>query len=273
MYQIEKFINLPKHQSLVDRATSVLIGDSRVKAIYLGGSQKADEYSDVDLIIWCDNEEDREGMKKDRLKIAKQVGNIKSESISGFPYVYVVFYEQEEIKVDYCFNILPVENRPDRAHIDILYDPEGLLEKMVKESWELQWEINLDELKNKIQHYYIGISYTVGKILRGELWDAFDCIEFYRKYLIEFEDILAQRKRENYRRVEEKLNQKRLEILNKTIVSELTKTELFRAMDFIFVYFDNFIKERIQVLDIYPDVYSKNMKEYYERQKALVNSN
>lgn len=49
MFQIEKFKNLPQHQSLLDRVARVIIEDSRVIGLYIYGSQTADEYSDVDL--------------------------------------------------------------------------------------------------------------------------------------------------------------------------------------------------------------------------------
>jgi len=270
MYKVEKFNNLPDHQSLIDRIEDILIKDPRVKGLYIGGSKRADEFSDIDLIIWFNNEEDRESMKKDRLKIAEQIGEIKAESMSVFPYVYVVFYEKEEIKVDYCWVVFPAENRADRAHVDILYDPEGHLKKMKEESWQLDWDIDEDELKHKVKHYHIGISYTVLKISRGELWDAQDCIDFYRKYLMEFEDIIAQRKRENYRRLEEKLGPEKLKKFNETLVREISKKEMFRAMDAVFDYFNTYLKETIEVLNAFPYEQAEKMYGYYEKMKKNI---
>jgi len=273
MYQVEKFSNLPNHQSLIDRATKVLIEDPRVIGLCIGGSQKADEYSDVDLFVYCKTEEDRESLKKDRLKIAEKVGEIKAESISIFPYVYVVFYEEEEIKVDYSWHLLPEANRPDKAHLDILYDPEGHLKKLKEESTKLVWKIDEDELKHKTKHYHIGISYTVFKIARGELWDAQDAVDFYRKYLVEFEDILAQRKRENYRKLEEKLGEEKLKKFNETLVREISRKEIFRAMDAVFNYFNEYLKDSIEKLNAFPYEQAEKMYEYYDRIKKLVLEN
>ncbi len=267
MFQVEKFRDLPKHQSLIDRAVTNLKEDPRVKGVYIGGSSQADEYSDVDLSIFSETAEERDSLKEDRLKIAQKVGKIKAESMSVFPTVYVVFYEEEEVKVDYVFNTLPPENRPDKINVAILYDPEGHLEKMKEECKKLKWEIDNDYLAHKIKHFHIGISYTVLKFLRGELWDGLDCIDFYRKYLIEFEDSFALRKRENYRRIEQKLNSERLEVLDKTLVSELTSINLFTGMDAILEYMDRFLKEKFQKLGIFPEEDAARMREYYERKK------
>lgn len=267
MYQIEKFKNLPKHQSLIERAAKVLTEDSRVRGIYVGGSQSADEFSDVDLSIICKNEEDRESLKKDRLKIAQEVGKLKAESMSVFPYVYVTFYEEEEVKVDYSFSIVPPELRPDKVNVTIIYDPDGYLEKMVENCKKLKWELELDDLAHKIKHFHLGISYTVSKFLRGELWDGLDCVDFYRKYLVEFEDAFAQRKKENYRRIEQKLDSERLKVFDKTLFSELTRENLFKGMDAILEYLDRFLKEKFQNLRIFPEEEATRMREFYERKK------
>ncbi len=267
MFQVEKFRNLPKHQSLIERAAKVLTEDSRVKAIYIGGSQSADDFSDIDISIYSETEEDRDSLREDRLKIAQKVGKLKAESMSLFPTVYVTFYDEEEVKVDYCFNTLPPNLRPDKINVTILYDPEGHLEKMVEDCRKLQWELDIDDLAHKIKHFQMGISYTVSKFLRGELWDGLDCIDFYRKYLIEFEDAFAQRKNENYRRVEQKLDSERLKVFNKTLFSELTSENLFKAMDAILEYMDRFLKEKYQKLGIFPEEDATRMREYYERKK------
>lgn len=267
MFQVEKFINLPKHQSLLERAAKVLIEDPRVRGIYVGGSQSADEYSDVDLSILCKTEEDRESLKKDRLKIAQEVGKLKAESMSVFPYVYVTFYEEEEVKVDYSFGVVPPELRPDKVNVTIIYDPDGYIEKMVEECWKLKWEIDVDDLAHKIKHFHIGISYTILKFLRGEFWEGLDCIDFYRKYLIEFEDAFSQRKKENYRRIERKLDEERLKVFDKTLFSEMTRENLFKGMDAILEYMDRFLKERFLALEIFPEEDAKRMREYYNRKK------
>lgn len=270
MHQIEKFSNLPKHQDLVNRAAEVLMKDKRCRGIYVSGSSTADEYSDVDLNIICETEEDRKGMKEDRLSIAQQIGKLKAEAMSIFPYTYVTFYEEEEVKVDFSFSLIPPARRPDKANVNIIYDPEGYLAKMVEESSKLEWKIDLEDLQNKIQHFYMGFSYTVSKIGRGEFWDALDCVDFYRKYLIEFEDTLACRKRENYRRIEKKLDQKRLEAYNRIMVKELTRKNLFQAMDHMISYFDKFLVNRFRDLQIYHEVYAKNMTEFYDRMKTEI---
>jgi len=132
MYPIEKFSNLPEHQDLVDRAVDILKKDKRCKGIYISGSLSADEWSDVDITVMC-LEENHQSLLDDRYKIAEKVGEIKCAAIPPVSdQMLVVFYEKEEIKVDFSYSILPLKTRPDRAFIDVPYDPEGHLKKTVK---------------------------------------------------------------------------------------------------------------------------------------------
>ena len=273
MYQTSKFKDLPIHQSLTTQACELLSKDSRVKAIYLGGSPRADEYSDIDLTILC-SENHLKSLLDDRYKIAEQVGEIKCAAIPPVSdRMLVVFYEKEEVKLDYIYNNLPLDARPDRAYIEILFDPEGLLEEVVEESKKLDWEIDLEFLNNRITHHFLGISYTVAKFGRGELWDGHDCIEWYRRNVLLFEHILAKRKREGYRRFEEKLDAKRQQLFNQTVVKEITRKELFRAMDVVILYTENFLKKPLLELDAFDEISEKRMIEYYERMKKKILEN
>ena len=267
MYDVPKFSNLPKHQSLTTRACEILSKDSRVKAIYVGGSQSADEYSDVDLTILC-QEEDLESILIDRYKIAEEVGEIKCAAVPPVSdRMLVVFYEEEEVKVDFIYNKIPLDLRPDRAYMDILHDPEGHLKEVAEKSKKLDWDIDLDFLKNRVTHHFLGLSYTVSKFGRGELWDGHDCIEWYRRNILTFEHILAKRKREGYRRLEQRLDANRQQLFNQTLVKEITRKELFRAMDVINLYVETFLKKPLQELGVFDEVSEKRMTEYYERMK------
>jgi hypothetical protein len=270
MYPIKKFSNLPKHQGLVNRATEVLIKDKRCRGIYVSGSQVADEYSDVDFTILC-LEEDQKSLLDDRYKIAEKVGKIKCAAIPPVSdEMLVVFYEDEEVKFDFAYSKIPINVRPDRVNIDILYDPEEHLKKIVEESEKLDWDIDLEFLKNRVKHHFLGISYTVSKFGRGELWDGNNCIEWYRGNILMFEDILAKRKREGYRRIEQKLDAKRQQIFEQTLVKEITRKELFRAMDVINLYFETFLKKPLRELGVFDEISEKNMMEFYNRKKREI---
>lgn len=267
----KRYANQPNHRKLISRAVEILVGDQRVKGLYLSGSTKTDEHSDIDLVI-LSTEQDRESLEKDRLKIANRIGEIKAEAMSaGVPHTYVVFYNAGEIKFDFNFNTLPEQPRSDKAKIDVIYDPTGHLHEIIEESAKMEWTIDLEELDNRIKHFYVGICYTIAKIARGELWESRDCIEWYRRQaLITFEDILTRRKREGYRRLEQKLSSERLKFLEKTIPTELTPKEIFRSLDKIFEYFDTFLKGRFIELGIFPTEYATRMMEFYQRKKKEI---
>jgi hypothetical protein len=244
-----------------------------VKGLYLSGSVKTDNHSDIDLTI-LSTEHGRESLENDRLKIANRIGEIKAEAMSaGIPHTYVVFYNPEEIKFDFNFHTLPEQTRPDRAKIDVLYDPTGHLHEIVEESAKMEWTIDLKELDNRLKHFYVGIAYTIPKIAREELWEARDCVEWYRQALITFEGVIARRKREGYRRLEQKLSTKKLKFLEKTIPTKLTSKEIFRSLDNILEYFNTFLKERFLELGVFPTEYATRMKEFYQRKKMEILKN
>jgi hypothetical protein len=273
MFQAKKFQHLPEHQSLLDRACRILSKDSRVQALYLSGSSLADEHSDIDLAIIC-KEEDLKSLLDDRYKIAEQLGKLKSAAIPPVSdRMLVAFYDKEEVKFDFSYSTLPLNTRPDRAFIEILFDPSGILKEMVEESEKLEWEIDLDFLRNRIVHHFMGFSYTISKFGRGELWDGQDCIDWYRKNLVMFEDILAKRKRENFRRLEDKLDKERLLLFEQTLVKATTREELFRAMDVVNLYFETFLRQRLIDLDVFNKETEKKMMEYYTRKKEEILGN
>jgi hypothetical protein len=265
----KRYANQPKHRKLISRAAKILTGDQRVKGLYLSGSVKTDEHSDIDLTI-LSTEQDRESLEKERLRIATQIGEIKAEAMSQFPHTYVVVYDPEEIKFDFNFHVLLEHARPDKANIDVIYDPTGHLNKTVEESAKMEWTVDIDDLNDRIKHFYVVISYTISKIARGELWESRDCVEYYRQLLLLFEDILAKRKREGYRRLEQKLSAEKLSFLEQTIPKGLTPKEIFSSLDKVFEYFDTFLKEKFVDVGIFPTEYAAEMMEYYHRKKREV---
>jgi predicted nucleotidyltransferase len=266
MYFVERFRDLTYHQSLTNRACEILSKDSRVKAIYLSGSLDADEYSDVDLTILCD-EEDLQNLLDERYKIAEEVGEILCAAIPPVSDRMLVVFYKEEVKVDFSYGKLPLQTRPDRAYIDALFDPEGHLGEVIENSKNLEWETDIEFLRNRIKHHFLGLSYTVSKFGRGEFWDGEDCINWYRKNIIMFEDILAKRRREGTRRIEKKFDDEKLKLFELTLVKETSRKELFRAMDVINLYFETFLKSKFQELEVFPEKEAKEMLEYYERKK------
>jgi hypothetical protein len=144
------------------------------------------------------------------------------------------------------------------------------LKGTVEESAKMEWTIDLDDLNNRIRHFYVAISYTMNKIARGELWESRDCVEFYRQILILFEDILDKRKREGYRRIEQKLTPEKLELLEQTIPKELGEKEILRSLDRIFEYFDAFLKSKLFKMRIFPTEYATEMMEYYHKRKKEI---
>ncbi len=265
-----RYANQPKHKKLISKAVKLLIRDERVKGLYLSGSTRTDEYSDIDLTI-LSTEQDRESLEKDRLEIASQLGEIKAEAMPLVPHTYVVFYHPDEIKFDFNFHSIPERNRPDKAEIEIMYDPTGQLQRLVEESAKMTWTIDPDDLNNMIRHFYVAISYTISKMIaRGELWESRDCVEYYRQILISFEDILAERKREGYRRLEQKLSVQKLVLLEQTIPKELTLGEVFHSLDAIFEYSNTYLKGRFVEMGVFPTEYATRMMEFYHRKKKEI---
>ncbi len=268
MYTIEKFANLPKHQSLLDRAVKVYTEDPRVIGLYVHGSQDADEYSDIDISLFFRNWEDILSYVKEVAEITQRIGDIKAETWYGD--MYLAIFDPEEIQIDIDFVVIYKDGNPYEYPVDILYDPEGHLEKMVKSAPKLTVEIDKKDLENRIKETYLGLNFTCKKIYRGSFWAVFHVLDLYRRGMVYFEDTFAQRKLRDYRYVEKNLDEERLAVLNKTLITELTRENLFKAMDAFFEYIDRFLKAKFQELGIFPEEYAKNMLEYYERKKKEI---
>ncbi len=92
----------------------------------------------------------------------------------------------------------------------------------------------------------------------------------YRRGLIQDEDVFAQRSHKNYLEVEKNLDEERKEFLKKTLFSELTKENLFKAMDVIIEYWDRFLRIKFQEAGLFSEEIAKSMTEYYERKKKEI---
>ena len=265
---LTRFREQPVHRYLLSKAVELLREDPRVEGLYVSGSPHTDDYSDIDLMI-LSSEENRRSLEAEKREIASQVGELMAEAMAMVPHTYVVVY-RPGVKMDYCFHLCPENPRPDKALIDIVYDPKDHLAELVAKSREMTWEIDVDELRNRVQHYYVTFSYTVAKLERGELWEARDCAEYHRQILITFEDILARRKGEGYRRLEQKLSQEKLALLRRTIPTDVTRRELARCIDLCREYFDTKLKHRLSELGAHPDAYAENMTALYEEGRSRV---
>lgn len=239
MFQIEKFKKLPQHQSLLDRVATVIVEDSRVLGLYVYGSHDSDEFSDIDLSIFFKSDKERESFINDIEETTRKISKVRAETwYSDEIDLYLVIFDPEEIKVDLKFRLVYKDDNPYEYPADILYDPEGHLEKMVKEAPKLIIDIDEADLDRRIKTFFVGLNYLINKICRGELWRAADVIDIYRRSIVQVEDIFARRLQKDYVKVEQKLDKERLALFHKTLFSELTQENLFKAMDAIFEYYD-----------------------------------
>jgi len=265
---IRRFKNQPIHRELLEKAVKVLKRDERVQGLYLSGNPETDEYSDIDLFLMS-TKEDRESLEKDRLGIANRVGNIMAECMALVPHTYVVIYEPG-VKMDYSFHVIPEKIRPDKQYMDIIYDPDGHLMDVVEKSKTSSFSFDKDELVNLVKHFHVVLSYTIGKLGRGELWESRDTVEYYRALLVQYEHILAERQRVGYRRLELKLEPEKLAMLERTIPLDTTREECFKGMDAVLEYFDTFLRQRFIDLGVFTVEYAENMVRFYEQQKKEI---
>lgn len=265
---ITRFKDQPIHRELLEKAVKVLTQDDRVQGLYVSGYPETDEFSDIDLMIMS-TEEDRESLERDRLEIAGQVGTIMAECMALVPHTYVVVYEPG-VKMDYCFHVPPEKIRPDKQHMDIIYDPDGHLKDVVKKSKTSSFSMDHDQLVNLVKHFHVVIAFTVDKLGRGELWESRDTVEYYRALLVQYEHILAERQQVGYRRFELKMEPEKLTMLEKTIPRGKTREESFRCMDAVFEYFDTYMRHRFIELGVFNEEYAENMVRYYEEEKEKI---
>lgn len=173
-------IPLP-HRQFLENATRILRQDERLVGMAVAGSladSRADEFSDVDLVIAVEPEFQEEVMAE-RQTIAATLGALAAAFTGehvGEPRLLICLYDDPVLHVDLKFvplaDATPVVDNPA-----VVWDRAGRLETVLRQCEGSYPPPNIQCIEDR---FWIWIHYLAGKIARGELFEAIEGLSFLR---------------------------------------------------------------------------------------------
>ncbi len=217
--------DLPQQTAVLRRAVEYFERDDRVTGLVLSGSLafgRRDRWSDVDVYIVADEQFD--AVFEERQHAAAGVGQPIAEfTVLGSPGQssdHIVLYSNL-VKLDLMYyRALDVEPHHKWANALVLKDVSGYLNDVQERSRSLGVaRLPDEELLRLDQQFWVWAWYTLGKIMRGEYWEALSALHEIRSVaIVPLLLTLAEQHDEGYRRLEAKLPDQR-DVLARTVAA------------------------------------------------------
>lgn len=190
---------MERYKEIINRILELCAAREEIRAIIVIGSQarknkKADEYSDLDLIVVCDVPEKL--LYKDEWlnHLGKREYSFVEDTIANQKERRVLF--EGSLDVDFIvlsteFFRFALENHLQddimKRGYRILYDDAGFSDSMAKIPVMDHMKNDVpseEEFRNLVNEFYYHIVWTEKKISRGELWTAKMCVDVHLKNLL-----------------------------------------------------------------------------------------
>lgn len=169
------------HERLLNTIITELSKDARILGIGAGGSfasDNMDRYSDLDLVIATDPSDFEEVMHA-RLKMINSISgclvSFTGEHV-GEPRLIIALFLPELLHVDFKFvTINDAANRVDNTKV--LWERQNCLSKVYAASDYQYPQPDINWIENR---FWVWVHYAVGKIARGEYFEAIEFLSFLR---------------------------------------------------------------------------------------------
>jgi predicted nucleotidyltransferase len=225
--KIPSLDTLPEHRRLLTSARERFEADDRLVGVLLGGSLAAgtaDAFSDIDLYLFV-RDHAFESVFADREVLAHSIGPVLvrylGDHMPGGQHQLIVWYKGP-LHVDLMFRRWSetVPHWKWKGAV-IITDREGAMAELREASHAIRPPTLTWEQVNSLNQKFWGwVAYTLGKILRGELWEAFDGIAWIRNEALLVMLAWAQdAPYEGHRRLESKLDHHLSKLFNETLCS------------------------------------------------------
>ena len=172
---------LTPHRAFISNAIPHLALDQRLVGVAAAGSwaeNSMDEFSDLDLIIAVEPESFEQVMFE-RQSIAASLGELLASFTGehvGEPRVLICLYNSPLLHVDLKFiSLADAEKRVDEPVV--LWERDRRLSQVFASSTGVYPMPNEQWIEDR---FWIWIHYGVGKVARGELFEALDLISYLR---------------------------------------------------------------------------------------------
>lgn len=172
----------PNHASFLERAVATLARDLRIVGVAAGGSLAADtmdEYSDLDLIVACD-ESSYAAVLAERLRLAESLGPLLAaftgEHVFEPRLLICLFGEAEPLHVDLKF----VSIADAGARVEdpiILWERGDALTRALARDVARFPQPDRQWIEDR---FWVWVHYAATKIGRGELFEALDFFAYVR---------------------------------------------------------------------------------------------
>jgi predicted nucleotidyltransferase len=176
---------LATHQSFIGNALPHLAADPRLIGVAITGSwaeDSMDEFSDLDLIIAVEPESCEQVMSE-RQSIAASLGKLLASFTGehvGEPRVLICLYDSPLLHVDLKFvSLAELGRRVDE--LIVLWERDNRLSQVFASSTAAYPLPNEQWIEDR---FWIWIHYGVGKVARGELFEALDFIAYLRSTVL-----------------------------------------------------------------------------------------
>jgi predicted nucleotidyltransferase len=250
----DRFDGFPAHERIARRAFELLAAERQVLGIYLAGSfafGQPDTYSDIDFYIEIPDRS-KEVVLKNHRRIIEDVGEVATwfpATHLGDPSQLIVFYKTDPpVHVDYQYReVSELVPRSKDKDVLILLDREGHLARYRDASSRMEpvsGERRVERLQYLEDRFWAWCYYAHGKIVRGELWEARDAIEFMRtNVLLELADLARGTPFEGNRRVELKHPSSVQEALSRTVPLDHSRVGYAAALRSLLIGYEELFSE------------------------------
>ena len=177
---------IPEHlRAVADNVVAEAERDPRVLAVLAGGSVAtgtSDEYSDLDLVLVC-REEDQPACLAEAKEFAGRVGPLLSSFTGehvGEPRLLIALYGPPLVHVDLKF-VTPDGLRTRVEDGVVLWQRDDTVDRVRQESTPAWPQPDPQWIEDRI---WVWVHYTAVKVARGELFEAIEAIGALRSVAI-----------------------------------------------------------------------------------------
>lgn len=253
--QMEEFIsdttNLVHHQRLIANTIQVAKEIKNIEGLLLRGSLGAgngDLFSDIDMIFFYDEETTTYSViKEEILQKLHEIGSPVGYFYNTINQRDLIIYFHPFVKYELTIRSLQsMRNRRNFTKAKILYDPKGLVTKLVKESDHIQFQLmsHFDEIKNFAECFSSMCYIISGYVVRGEHLTAIDDLDWLRNWSLKISGWLLGMIDEGPRRAELRFPHQVLEFYRNSRVKD--SNEIWNALQIMFDWFETWLLPQLE---------------------------
>jgi predicted nucleotidyltransferase len=177
---------IPDHlREIADAVVAVAAGDSRLSAVIAGGSiatGTSDEYSDLDLVLVCAPDKQKECLAEARVfagRLGPLLASFTGEHV-GEPRLLIALYGPPLVHVDLKF-VTPDDLRDRVEDGVVLWQRDDTVDRVYSTSQPSWPRVDPQWIEDRL---WVWVHYTAVKIARGELFEAVEALGAIRSAAI-----------------------------------------------------------------------------------------